>query len=343
MHHLLGLALCLATVSAHRALSVSLTEAHGVADASRVPISATVTNTGDETLKLLNNPKSVLSPAPADTFTISHSSGASPRFRGLAAKYVAKAHKKAITLEPGESVTVTHILADAYDFSTSGTGAYAIRAWPVFSVVVEEDRIETIVADDGGAPYTTQLTGNLAPRVASPETPLAAFTNCSASRQTTLTAAATSADALAAAASTYAAAHTASTPRYAAWFGNFTAAGHATVAGILRTVASTSFGTYTYTCLTDAHCDALEDVDAYALPALTGRVFVCPDFFDAETTGAGSRGGTLVGLAPLWSGAGSFAQEDEDARDLARRNPDIAIYNAPSYQYFAENTDPVLQ
>lgn len=341
MLHLLGLAFCLATVSAHRALSVSLTDAHGVADASRVPISATVTNTGDETLKLLNYPKGVLSPAPADTFTISHSGGATPRFRGLAAKYVPKAGKKSTTLEPGESITVTHILADAYDFSTSGPGAYEIRAWPVFSVVVEDDCIETVIAD--GSPYTTQVAGNLMPRVAPPETPLAAFTNCSARRQTALTAAAAAADALSKAASTYVSTNTVSTPRYAAWFGNLTAARHATVAGILRTLAGTSFGTYTYTCLTDEQCDPLGDAPGYVLPALKGRVYVCPDFFDAEVTGAGSQGGALVGLAALWGGAADLAQDDDDARDLALGDPDVAVYNAPSYEYFAENTDPVLQ
>ncbi|EJD37464.1 zincin [Auricularia subglabra TFB-10046 SS5] len=192
------------------------------------------------------------------------------------------------------------------------------------------------------APNNPRSTLSTVPRVAPPETPLAAFTNCSTDRQTVIAAAATAADALASAAATYVAAQNATTPRYAAWFGNYTAERRATVAAVLREIAITSFAKNTYICATDAQCDALGDVAGYVLPALMGRVFLCPSFFDAKTTGPGSQGGSLVGLAALWSGTAAFVMDEDDAGDLALANPDIAVYNAASYQGFAENADPVL-
>lgn len=74
---------------------------------------ATVTNTGDETLKILNDPLGPLSKLPANTFIISDTKGASPKFTGIKAKYVpqvaATAGKDAVTtLAPGESVSVEH-------------------------------------------------------------------------------------------------------------------------------------------------------------------------------------------------------------------------------------------
>ena len=44
---------------------------------------ATVTNTGDEALKLLNDPRGPLSKMPADTFAITDASGKSPKFTGI--------------------------------------------------------------------------------------------------------------------------------------------------------------------------------------------------------------------------------------------------------------------
>ena len=71
-----------------------------------------VTNTGNETLKLLNAPSSCLSTMPADTFRIiGGSSDATPVFTGIKAKYVpeAAAIQKAYTvLAPGESISVDH-------------------------------------------------------------------------------------------------------------------------------------------------------------------------------------------------------------------------------------------
>jgi peptidyl-Lys metalloendopeptidase len=74
-------------------------------------VTTTITNTGDEILKLLNDPLSPLSTLPANTFKITDSDGASPSFAGIKAKYVpatAVAQKAYTSLPPGQSVDVEH-------------------------------------------------------------------------------------------------------------------------------------------------------------------------------------------------------------------------------------------
>ena len=47
----------------------------------------TIINTGDETLKLLNDPRGVLSPFPEDSFTIISADGYRPSFNGAKVNY----------------------------------------------------------------------------------------------------------------------------------------------------------------------------------------------------------------------------------------------------------------
>ena len=74
-------------------------------------IVATITNTGDETLKVLNDPRGPLNNLPTDTFVITDAKGSQPLFTGIKLKYVLKtaaALEAYTTLVPGESVAVEH-------------------------------------------------------------------------------------------------------------------------------------------------------------------------------------------------------------------------------------------
>lgn len=78
---------------------------------ANLKVVATVTNTGDKTLKLLNEPRSALSKLPAHTFFIVDQTGASPQFIGIKYKYVqnnAAAAKAFTVLTPGQSVNIEH-------------------------------------------------------------------------------------------------------------------------------------------------------------------------------------------------------------------------------------------
>jgi len=75
-------------------------------------VTTVVTNTGNEILKLLNDPSSSLSTIPANTFRItSRLSDAAPIFTGVKVKYVpgiAAVQKAYTVLAPGESIRVDH-------------------------------------------------------------------------------------------------------------------------------------------------------------------------------------------------------------------------------------------
>lgn len=83
-------------------------------DVENLTVVATITNTGDESLKILNDPRSPLSKLPADTFTITDAAGSRPAFTGIKAKYVPQAVAAAgvegsfTVLAPGASIEVEH-------------------------------------------------------------------------------------------------------------------------------------------------------------------------------------------------------------------------------------------
>ena len=54
-----------------------------VDELENLKVITTVTNTGDETLKLLNDPRGALSSFPEDTFSITDATGSRPSFNGV--------------------------------------------------------------------------------------------------------------------------------------------------------------------------------------------------------------------------------------------------------------------
>jgi peptidyl-Lys metalloendopeptidase len=53
-----------------------------IVDVDNLSVHATITNTGDETLKLLRDPRSALNTFDAHTFNVAGANGASPFFKG---------------------------------------------------------------------------------------------------------------------------------------------------------------------------------------------------------------------------------------------------------------------
>lgn len=89
--------------------------ASSVVGVNNLEVSTTLTNTGDETLKILNDPSTILNNNYAtNSFAISSAEDASPLFNGVKVKYVpetvvASGSDSSFTvLAPGESVTVAH-------------------------------------------------------------------------------------------------------------------------------------------------------------------------------------------------------------------------------------------
>ncbi|KAI0756579.1 peptidyl-Lys metalloendopeptidase [Daedaleopsis nitida] len=337
---LIAVAASAAVVSAAPGLSLKVSGPDAVDGVNNLKVSTTLTNTGDETLKLLNDPRGALHTLPANSFAITTDSGASPSFIGYKVKYSLEQAAKSTdpktftVLTPGQSVSVDHDLSAAYNFTLPGAGKYTVEASNLFHYVDAENQPVEIRADVDT--HVTSVSGKLA--VAKPTRTLtkrASFVGCSSSRQTSLNSAASAAQSYAAAASSYASSHTAASPRYTTWFGAYTSARHATVLDHFTKISGNTFSSYTFDC-------TCSDSDTYAFvdPSDFGYVTLCGAFWSAPNTGTDSRGGTLIHESSHFTvngGTDDHVYGQSAAKSLAKSNPSQAIDNADNHEYFAEN------
>ncbi|KZV80963.1 peptidyl-Lys metalloendopeptidase [Exidia glandulosa HHB12029] len=330
---LVALALSVSGALAAPGLSLQLSGANSFAGVNAAVVSATLTNTGDETLKLLNHPNSILSKLPTNTFAIaSAADGKTPAFKGAQVKYSTAKATSFTVLAPGESVTVDHSLAEAYDFTRSGAATYSIEPVSSAFLISTPSGIEELHADTFA--HTAHLSGSLAverPAVSKRAT----FVGCSSSRQTLINTAASNAQSYAAESYAYLSNHTSTTTRYTTWFGTYTAARHTTVTSHYQKISARSFAANTY------DCTCTEDAYAYTYADEPGNIWLCTVFWDAPATGTDSKAGTLIHESSHWTataGTDDHAYGQSAAKSLAKSSPATAVDNADNHEYFAENT-----
>ena len=79
---------------------------------------------------------------------------------------------------------------------------------------------------------------------------------------------------------------------------------------------------------------------AYVFPTEPYKIYVCGAFWDANITGTDSRAGTLVhemSHFDIVAGTDDVVYGQPGAKQLAVRDPDSALANADTHEYFAEN------
>jgi len=295
----------------------------------------TLTNTGDETLKLLNDPRSALNTFPTNTFTVTDSTGASPEFVGVRVKYVPSADVTSFTvLTPGQSVDVSHDLSKAYNLTNTGEGVYTIEPSNLFTYIDASGTPVNIHANNDAS--EVKVSGRLS---VSRKEKRASFQGCSSSQQTQLNTAATNGQKYAAGASSYINGISSGTSRYTTWFGAYTSTRRNLVASHFTSINSHSFSSYTFDCTcTDAN------TYAYVYPNTFGTVYLCGAFWKAPATGTDSQAGTLVHESSHFTANGGtqdYAYGQSGCKSLATSNPDQATMNADCHEYFAENTPPL--
>ncbi|KAF7793438.1 hypothetical protein EIP86_004550 [Pleurotus ostreatoroseus] len=326
--------------SATPGLELRLSGADEVNGVDNLKITTSLTNTGDSTLKLLNDPRGPLNKLPTETFMIIHDSGAAPDFIGAKGKYVpsiaAKIGKEdAFTvLAPGQSVSIEHDLSTAYNFTSSGPGHYSFAAVNRFHYVDPETGEPVKVYAEQPQAHTAAVSGKLSvsrPSLARRET----YNGCSSSEESSLVSAASAAQSYAASALSYTEAHTSSTTRFTTWFGTFSTSHHSTIQTHFTNLNSNSYASYTYDCTcTDS------GTYAYVYPDDFGHVYLCGAFWEAPTTGTDSKGGTLIHESSHFTknaGTQDYVYGQTNAKSLAKSNPNEAIMNADNHEYYAEN------
>ncbi|KAH9944017.1 peptidyl-Lys metalloendopeptidase [Epithele typhae] len=334
---LIALAASAVSVSAAPGLSLKVSGGDAFTGVENMKVATTITNTGDETLKLINDVRGALHTLPTNAFAVSSESGETPAFVGVKAKYsldtvAASASDEDFTvLAPGASFTLTHDLSKAYNFTTSGEGKYTIEASNLFHYVDAEGKVQELRAD--AEAHVAALSGKLA--VSRPLERRASYNGCSSSRQSSLVTAASSAQSYAASALSYLNSHTSSTTRYTTWFGTYTSSRHSTVQSHFSKISGGSYSSFTYDCTcTDS------GTYAYVYPSDYGHIYLCGAFWSAPNTGTDSRAGTLIHEASHFTangGTDDYVYGQSSAKSLASSNPDHAVFNADNHEYFAEN------
>ena len=261
------------------------------------------------------------------------------RYLGRQVKRAAPTAADYIALAPGASRSVRVELSALYQMGV--TGAYSIRYRGGALQLFSKPGVAHALAQPATQPAAVWVEGRL-PRGAAD--PLAAavpegaglgFSQCSAPQQQTLTGAVAAAQSMANEGETYMQQKTLG-PRYTTWFGPLETARATTVARHFLAIKD-AFATKPVT----VDCSCHESYYAYVYPNQPYKIYVCDAFWSAPLTGTDSKGGTLVhemSHFTVVAGTDDWAYGQSAAAALALGNPERAVDNADSHEYFSENT-----
>lgn len=255
---------------------------------------------------------------------------------GRAVRYVGRHYKWAppraedyVLLERGQERLATVELSAAYDFSTSGL--YTIYGLPygVARLGGAVDVVSSVSVQVEGRPLPTPPSTGLAPGLRS------RTEGCSAAQVGQLTAAYAAARKLASTSLTYLLrTEPAPTARFTTWFGTFSAGRWSKLkehfTALTQHLASES-----------ADCACTESAYSYVLPTQPHKIYLCSAFWKAPLLGHDSMPGVLLRAMSQFddvTGTTSWAHGEAACKRLAKQAPDLAVVNADSHQYFAENS-----
>lgn len=241
-----------------------------------------------------------------------------------------------VHLAAGASITRQVDLARFYDLSR--TGDRDIR------LVVDEHALRP---DDGArAAAVTSNTARVwiegrampAPEPVAIDTLAGSlsFSRCTTTQQDTITQAIAVSNTMSDGAVAYLAGSPAATTRYTTWFGAFTTARWSTAASHFTAIAD-AFDTKPIT----VDCGCRKKYYAYVYPTQPYTIYVCNVFWTAPLSGTDSKGGTLIHEMSHFNvvaGTDDWAYGQSACKSLATSNPQNALDNADSHEYFAENT-----
>ena len=124
--------------------------------------------------------------------------------------------------------------------------------------------------------------------------------------------------------------------RYTTWFGAFTSTRYSTVNTHFNTITSAFVNaTISY------DCGCTENYYAYVYPDRPYEIHLCNVFWTAPATGTDSKAGTLIHEMSHFfvvASTDDWAYGQTAARNLAISDPNKAVDNADTHEYFSENT-----
>ncbi|KAF9267096.1 peptidyl-Lys metalloendopeptidase [Marasmius fiardii PR-910] len=349
---IITLASLIATGRCAPGLSLDITGPTDVDGVHNLKITATLKNVGDSTMSVLTDPRTPLSIWATNTFSIvSDSDGSSPDFTGVKVKYVPDEVVKRnndssfTVLEPGQSVSVEHDLSLAYNFTRTGEGAYSIEARNKFHYV-DPTTNQTVAIE---ATSTKHKVNSLVGKLAVARQPIKStdiqrrshltkrtkFSGCDDDQVNQVFDAIPVVKKYASQALEYLQDNSGSTQRYTTWFGDLTQSRHDTVTDHYSRLTTNDFSDFVYICT----CDQ-DDVYAFVNPDEFGVINLCGAFWRAPVSGTDSKGGTILHESSHFTkngGTEDHAYGHTACQALAQNDPDQAVGNADTHEYFAEN------
>jgi peptidyl-Lys metalloendopeptidase len=243
--------------------------------------------------------------------------------------------KDFISLKAGESLVQTVNLGEYYDLSASGQYeiAYDVSAFNLYDEKGNSFKSRDTLRSEA---ISAKITGHKKPTPPPPPPDGGtSFSSCTTDQQTTLLAARSQASTYASDSESYLLAGSTG-PRYTTWFGVY--------APTRYSIVTTHF-----TAISDAmdnagvtfDCKCKQPYYAYVYPNQPYKIYLCKVFWTAPLFGTDSQAGTLIHEMSHFD---VVAQTDDvvygqtGAMNLAITDPDAAVTNADSHEYFAENT-----
>lgn len=243
-----------------------------------------------------------------------------------------------IILKSGESFTRTIDLADYYDLSVSGT--YLI-SYNVQKINAYQNGRSSIAQVDSLKSNDVRLfIEGRAAKIFEAEAPSAvsgpsSYTKCTTTQQSQVATARNDAAIYASDALNYLISGSTSA-RYITWFGAFTSLRYNTVKSNFTNIKNAMD-----TASINFDCGCKKRYYAYVYPNQPYNIYLCSIYWQAPATGTDSKAGTLIhemSHFTVVAGTDDWVYGQAGAKNLAISDPNKAVDNADSHEYFAENT-----
>lgn len=295
-------------------------------------IHVTIQNISDRTIRILKWHTPLAKEIGNNMFSIKRD-GREVQYIGKLIKRRAPEKKDYLILQPGEAIETDINLARLYDISKTGRYTIQFRLNP--AAIPETDaKIKSFILSNILEDLITT------PIPVPKKSKLPAFSGCTTIEQSILATALTASQQIARTARE----DLANTPadkrdtaeRYLEWFGEYEATRYDTVQDHFDKIDDAlSNQQITFVC------DCADDYYAYVYPNLPYEIHPCNVFWEAEVTGTDSQAGTIVHETSHFTvvaGTNDYVYGQTGCRRLAENRPNLAINNADSHEYFAENT-----
>lgn len=317
--------------------TVSLSVAQGeFASGQDVLVTVTVSNTTKHSVRVLKWFTAV-DGVEEPLFAVTRD-GNPVAYTGAIYKRPAATGKDYISLKSGESISSVVNLGEYYDFSASGqySVTYAVASFNLFDEKGNAFKLRDTLTSEK---ISFKAGGSAAKGKPTPPPPPPpggnTFNACTVDQQSLLVAARDQAKIYATDSKNYLQAGNQG-PRYTTWFGVFDTSRYNIVKNNFNAISSAMD-----TAGINFDCKCKQNYYAYVYPNQPYNIYLCKVFWQAPLAGTDSKAGTLIhemSHFDVVAATDDFVYGKTGAMNLAITNPNDAIRNADSHEYFAENT-----